>query len=216
MLKIVLVDDHKLFRKSLSNWLSTQEQFNILFEANNGKEFIEKLDPQNLPEVVLMDISMPVMNGFEATEWLQQNYPQVKVLAISMYDAEMTIIKMLQCGAKGYLLKDTDPKELDLAITTIAAKGFYYSELVNSKLLHAINETNTKQRKSNNLLELNDREIELLKLCCTEFTYKEIAEQMNLSPKTIDGYREELFKKLSVQSRVGLAMYAIKAGIVSA
>lgn len=214
MIKIALIDDHKLFRKSLADWLATQ-QFEVLFEANNGKEFIENLQPNNLPQVVLMDINMPLMNGFETTEWLKKNHPTVQVLAISMYDTEMNIIKMLKSGAKGYLLKDSEPQELALAINTIADKGFYYSDLVNSKLINAISETGYKQKRVNNLLELTTREIELLKLICTELTYKEIADKMCVSPKTVDGYREALFEKLDIHSRMGLAMYAIKMGIVN-
>ncbi|MFY7965783.1 MAG: response regulator [Chitinophagaceae bacterium] len=214
MTSIVLIDDHKLFRKSLADWLATQN-FRVLFEANNGKEFIEKLNTENLPQVVLMDINMPMMNGFETTAWIQQNQPSIKVLAISMYDTEMNIIKMLKCGAKGYLLKDSEPQEVALAINTIADKGFYYSDLVNDKLINAINETGYKQKRINNLLEITSREIELLHLICTELTYKEIADKMCVSPKTVEGYREALFEKLNIHSRVGLVMYAIKNGIVN-
>jgi len=213
MIKIALVDDHKLFRKSLADWLATQ-QFEILFEANNGKEFIDKINESSLPQLILMDINMPVMNGVETLIWITKNHPSIKVLAISMYNDEMNIIKMIRLGASGYLLKDSEPNELKLAIETIIDKGFYYSDLVNQKLLNAISETNSKQKSIHNLIELSPREIEFLKYVCTELTYKEIADKMALSPRTVDGYRDDLFKKLNVTTRIGLVLYAIKVGIV--
>ncbi len=213
MIKIALVDDHKLFRKSLADWLATQ-QFEILFEANNGKEFIDKINESSLPQLILMDINMPVMNGVETLIWITKNHPSIKVLAISMYNDEMNIIKMIRLGASGYLLKDSEPNELKLAIETIIDKGFYYSDLVNQKLLNAISETNPKQKSIHNLIELSPREIEFLKYVCTELTYKEIADKMALSPRTVDGYRDDLFKKLNVTTRIGLVLYAIKVGIV--
>lgn len=213
MIKIALVDDHKLFRKSLADWLATQ-QFEILFEANNGKEFIDNIDKNMLPQLVLMDINMPIMNGVETLLWITKNCPSIKVLAISMYNDEMNIIRMIRLGASGYLLKDSEPNELKLAIETIVDKGFYYSDLVNQKLLSAISEANSKQRVITQLIELSLRETEFLKYVCTELTYKEIADKMTLSPRTVDGYREELFRKLNVTTRIGLVLYAIKVGIV--
>jgi DNA-binding NarL/FixJ family response regulator len=214
MPSIVLVDDHSLLRMGLASMVESQGN-TVLFEADNGKEFIEKLEPANLPHLVLMDINMPEMDGFETTQWLKQNHPGVKVLALSMYDNETSIIRMLKCGAKGYILKDSEPGELKEAIHAIISKGFYYSDLVSGKLMHAINNMDDATDDLKNLVPLNDRETTFLKYTCTELTYKEIADKMFVSHRTIDGYRDALFEKLKLKTRVGLVMYAIKNGIVN-
>ncbi len=214
MPSIVLVDDHSLLRMGLASLVESLGN-TVLFEADNGKEFIEKINIKNLPDIVLMDINMPEMDGFEATEWLKQNHPEVKVLALSMYDNETSIIRMLKCGAKGYILKDSEPAELKEAILALMSKGFYYSDLVSGKLMHAINNMDDKTDDLKSLVPLNDRETTFLKYTCTELTYKEIADKMFVSHRTIDGYRDALFEKLKLKTRVGLVMYAIKNGIVN-
>ena len=214
MPSIVLVDDHSLLRIGLAQ-LAQSLGFTVIFEADDGKEFIERLQTTALPDVVLMDINMPVMDGFEATQWLKQNHPDIKVLALSMYDNENSIIRMLKCGAKGYILKDSEPAELKAAIDALVSKGYYYSDLVSGKLIHAINKIEDEGSAVNTLSNLNDRETDFLKYACTEMTYKEIADKMFVSPRTIDGYRDGLFEKLHVKTRVGLVMYAIKNGIVN-
>jgi len=212
--KIALADDHVLLRSGLANLLKDFE-YEILFQADNGKEFIEKLKTHSAPDIVLMDINMPEMDGYETTLWLKRNYPDVKVLALSMYDDENAIIRMLKNGAKGYILKDSDPSEMKAALHALMTKGYYHSELVTGKLIHTINNLDEPEHSFvKNVLGLNEREIEFLKLVCTEMTYKEIAEQMFISPRTIDGYRDALFERLNIKSRVGLVLYAIKNGIV--
>jgi len=214
MPSIVLVDDHSLLRMGLASLIESQGN-TVLFEADDGKEFIAKLDSTNLPHIVLMDINMPEMDGFATTQWLKQNHPEVKVLALSMYDNETSIIRMLKCGAKGYILKDSEPAELKEAIHAIMNKGFYYSDLVSGKLMHAIGKMDDETDGLKSLVPLNNRETDFLKYACTELTYKEIAEKMFVSPRTIDGYRDTLFEKLQLKTRVGLVMYAIKNGIVN-
>jgi len=214
MCSVVLVDDHSLLRIGLAQLVQSLG-FTVIFEADDGKEFIERLQTTALPDVVLMDINMPVMDGFEATQWLKQNHPDIKVLALSMYDNENSIIRMLKCGAKGYILKDSEPAELKAAIDALVSKGYYYSDLVSGKLIHAINKIEDEGSAVNTLSNLNDRETDFLKYACTEMTYKEIADKMFVSPRTIDGYRDGLFEKLNVKTRVGLVMYAIKNGIVN-
>jgi two-component system, NarL family, invasion response regulator UvrY len=215
-INIALADDHVLLRNGLANLLRELD-YTVVFEASNGKELLEKIQgSQALPDVILMDIKMPVMDGYDTTQWLKTNYPSIKVLALSMYDDENAIIRMLRCGASGYVLKDCDPSELKAAITSVTTKGFYHSEIVTGKLIHTINNLDKPGHSSvTDMLGLNARELEFLKLACTEMTYKEIAEQMYLSPRTVDGYRDALFEKLSIKSRVGLVMYAIKNGIVA-
>lgn len=210
--KIVLVDDHILLRKGLAD-LVISLGYEILFEADNGKIFCEQLDPAHLPDLVLLDINMPKMDGYETALWLKKNYPQIKVLTLSMYDDENAVIRMLKNGAKGYILKDSEPEELKTAIEAILNKGFYYSEMVTGRLMHTISSLDEENTSSSQLLHMSEREIEFLKLACTELTYKEIAEHMFLSPRTVDGYRDALFQKLGVKTRTGLVIYAIKNGV---
>ena len=214
MANIVLVDDHSLLRNGLAELVKSQGHI-VLFEADNGKNFLEKLDKKSLPDIVLMDINMPEMDGFETAQWIKANHPEIKILALSMYDNETSIIRMLKCGAKGYILKDSEPAELKAAIHALMDKGFYYSDLVSGKLMHAINNLDDDSDGLKSLVPLNDRETEFLKLACSELTYKEIADKMFVSPRTIDGYRDALFEKLNIKTRVGLVMYAIKNGIVN-
>ena len=214
MPSIAIADDHTLLRIGLAQLVESLGN-TVLFEADNGKELLQKLDRKNLPDVILMDINMPEMDGFQTTQWLKQNHPEVKVLALSMYDNENSIIRMLKCGAKGYILKDSEPAELKAAIEAVMSKGFYYSDLVSGKLIHAINKLDDDDNGLKSLIQLNDRETDFLKYACTEMTYKEIADKMFVSPRTIDGYRDALFEKLHVKTRVGLLMYAIKNGVVN-
>ena len=214
MANVVLADDHTLLRNGLASLVQTFGH-TVLFEADNGKDFTTKLNIALLPDVVLLDINMPEMDGYETAQWLKINHPDIKVLALSMYDNETSIIRMLKCGAKGYILKDSEPAELKAAIHAIMDKGFYYSDLVSGKLMHAINKMDDDGDGLKKLTPLNDRETDFLKHSCTEMTYKEIADKMYVSPRTIDGYRDALFDKLQVKTRVGLVMYAIKNGIVN-
>lgn len=211
--KVVLVDDHVLLRNGLAT-LVTNLGYQVMYECKHGKELQERIKKDNQPDIILMDINMPEMDGYETTLWLKRNFPLVKVMALSMYDDENAIIRMIRNGAKGYILKESDPQELGKAIDSVLTKGFHYSDLVTGRLIHSIYQTDEVDEKSRQVLKLNDKEIEFLKLACTEMTYKEIASQMNLSPRTIDGYRDALFEKLNIKSRVGLVMYAIKQGII--
>jgi two-component system, NarL family, invasion response regulator UvrY len=215
MTKVAVTDDHILLRRGLANMIRNLDVYEVVFEADNGKDFIEKLNTEPLPEIVLMDINMPEMDGYDTTDWIKKNHPEIKVLSLSMYDDEQSIIRMLKCGARGYILKDIDPSEFKMALDAIATKGFYYSEIVSGKLIHAINSFDESEKKAKKAMQLTDREMEFLRLVCTELAYKEIADKMHLSARTIDGYRNDLFEKLNIKNRVGLVMYAIKNGIVS-
>lgn len=212
-LKVALVDDHKLFRKGMVELINNFTGYAVLWEANNGREFTQKFNSGESPDVVLLDINMPEMDGYETAAWLKEHHPEIKVMALSMYDNEEAIIKMLKAGAKGYVLKDIDPQDLKQALQEMVKKGYYYSELVSGTLINSINKESVK--KPDEAVKLSDREIEFLKLACSELTYKEIADKMCLAPRTIDGYREALFEKLHVKNRIGLVLYAIKNDLVS-
>jgi DNA-binding NarL/FixJ family response regulator len=211
-IKVALVDDHVLLRKGLAE-LVRNIGYDVIFEADNGLDFQKQIKKDNAPDLVLLDINMPEMDGFATAQWIKVNYPLIKVMALSMYDNENAIIRMFKAGAKGYILKDSEPAELKAALDSILTKGYYYSELVTGKLIHSINKLD-EDADVRNLVQLNARELEFLKHACTEMTYKEIADKMCLSPRTIDGYRDALFEKLNLKTRVGLVMYAIKNGIV--
>jgi two-component system, NarL family, invasion response regulator UvrY len=210
---IALVDDHTLIRSGLAQLVESLGH-TICFEADHGLDMQQKLHPNSLPGIVLMDINMPQLDGFGSTQWLKEHYPDLPVLALSMYDSETSIIRMLKCGAKGYILKDSDPAELQSAIHDVLTKGYYYSDLVSGKLIHAINKIDDEGSDINTFTHLSDRELDFLRYACTELSYKEIAAKMFVSPRTIDGYRDDLFEKLNVKTRVGLVMYAIKNGVV--
>ena len=212
-IKVALADDHVMLRNGLAG-LITNLGYTVIFESSNGKELINKLDKDNLPDVILMDINMPGMDGYETTLWLKNNYPLIHVLALSMYDDENAIIRMLKNGAKGYVMKESDPLELQHAIDDVVTKGVHYSEIVTGKLLHSVYQLEGPDKGTQQMLNLSDRELEFLKLAATEKTYKEIADDMHLSPRTIDGYRDALFEKLNLKSRVGLVLFAIRRGIV--
>lgn len=208
--KVAIVDDHLLFAGSLEKLINSFENFKVLFHAKNGIDLQQKLQAaQDAPEILLLDINMPVMDGFETADWLTKNYPEIKILALSMEDEEAAILKMLKRGAKGYLLKDIHPENLRLALREVSEKGYYHSEKVAETLMQALN-SNGKD----DVFELKENELTFLKLACSELTYKEIAEVMSLSPKTIDGYRQDLFNRLNIKNRVGLVMYALKNNLI--
>lgn len=207
---IIIVDDHMLFSQALHSLIGKFDEFNVIKVLNDGSEVVDYFKANNpKPDIILMDIQMPIMNGIETTNWLKNNFPEIKVLALSMECEEATILAMLRAGAKGYLLKDIHPSVLNHAINELYSNGFYYTENVTNTLLNA----NTNSNIKNNIV-LKDRELEFLKLTCSELTYKQIAEKMFLSPKTVENYREALFEKLEAKTRIGLVLYAIKHKIV--
>jgi DNA-binding NarL/FixJ family response regulator len=213
---LAMVDDHKLFRKGLISLIElVSTKYHILFEADNGVDLQQKIDAKNLPDIILMDVSMPKMDGFASVEWLKEKYPTVKVLVVSMVEKEETIVKMLKLGVKGYLCKDVEPKELGEALEAVNNKGYYYTDFITGKLVHSLQNGNAEKQKELEINPINNQEKQFLELACSELTYAEIADKMCLSPKTIDGYRNSLFEKLKVKSRVGLVLFAIKNRMVN-
>jgi len=215
-ISLAIVDDHKLFRDGLAELINGFFNYQVIIEADNGQDFIHQLKASHLPEIVLLDINMKQMDGFETAAWLKEHHPDIKILALSMYENENTIIRMLRLGVRGYVLKDIRKQELEQALSSLALKGYYYTELVTGKLIHALNSLHEEKSGASlkELVSLSQRETEFLKMACTELTYKDIADKMCLSIHTIDGYRDALFEKLNVKSRVGLVVYAIKNKIM--
>lgn len=216
MTSVALVDDHELLRTGLAAMINSFDGYKVMMEANNGQQFIEKIkSSKTSPDIVLLDITMPVMDGYETSQWIKSNLAQTKVLVLSMLENDTSIIRMLKSGARGYILKDSKPKVFKEALDGIRDSGYFINELVSSKLMHYINHEEIFEGDSFSLNNLSENEVTFLKWICTEKTYKEIADEMCLSPRTIDTYRDNLFKKLDVKTRVGLAIFAIKNSIVN-
>lgn len=204
---IAIVDDHTLFRSGLSSLMEEFDEIKVVFEATNGVDFQEKLKKNEPISVVLMDINMPIMDGYATAKWITENFPSINILALSMFEDEKAIIEMLKAGAGGYLLKESKPSELLLAIKTIKEKGFYINDLVSGRLLVSLKQNEEK-------VQFSEKELIFLQYCSTELTYKEVADKMNISPRTVDNYREALFAKLNIKSRTGLVVYGIKNGLI--
>ena len=204
--QIALVDDHRLFRSGIASLIGQFSGYNILFEAAHGQELVEQINAGQKTDVILLDINMPEMDGFTTTQWLKKNNPEIKIVILSMFQDADKVLKMVRLGVHGYLLKDSEPYEFELALKTVANNELYYPSFVTD---HLIKNLNQKEQ-----IKLNNREIEFLRLAGTELTYKEIADQMCISARTVDGYRDQLFEKLQIKSRVGLVLYAIKNNLI--
>jgi DNA-binding NarL/FixJ family response regulator len=209
---VVIIDDHLLVAKAIGSLIDQMQRYEILFEAENGLVFTEWIKKRKTPpDIVLLDINMPKMNGYETAVWLKNNHPTIMIMALTMLNDEPSIINMIKAGASGYLLKDVHPIELERALDTLVDKGVYYSEWVTNRLIKSL----TKDETEINLnIKLNEKEKQFLQMASTELTYKEIAHVMALSTRTVEGYRDQLFVKLNVKSRVGLVLYAIKTQMV--
>ena len=213
--RIGIVDAHNLFRKGIIQLMLLAERrhnYIITFEASNGKEMIEKMKERVIPDIILIDINMPGMDGFESAKWLKHYHPAIRILALSGDTMEESIVRMLKSGAHGYLSKNIDVEELHKAIMGLKEKGYYLTEDLSGLLLSSFSSPGSFELEQS----LNNREKDFLRLACTDLSYSDIANRMFVSPKTVDGYRQQLFEKFNVRSRVGLAMYAVKHGLVKA
>ncbi|MEO7523648.1 MAG: response regulator transcription factor [Ferruginibacter sp.] len=205
-----LVDDHQLFLKSLSLMVESFGDYEVAVEALNGKDLQEKISQlARIPDIMLIDVNMPLMDGIETATWLNQKHPQIKLIALSMNDTDNAIIKMFKAGCCAYLLKDTHPTELEKAIHEVNVKGYYNADTSNVNFRRLLLKADEKPKINPTI-----REAEFLQYACSDLTYKAIASKMNLSERTIDGYRESLFAKFNVQSRVGLCLEAIRKDFV--
>jgi DNA-binding NarL/FixJ family response regulator len=206
---VAIADDHTLIRDAISNMIETFSDFKIYISSSNGSDLIEKIKSgKRLPDICVLDISMPVMNGYEAAIEIKKNWPDINILALTMFDDEYCIIKMINAGVSGYVLKSGDSKELETALRTVHSQGIYYPQVYQNQLLHGI------MKKRFDPPALTPKELELLAYCVTDLTYKQIASEMKTSMRSIDGHRDSLFQKLNVKNRVGLAVFAIKTGLV--
>jgi len=223
-IKIGIVDDHNLFRKGLIKLIKLADKnnrYSILFEAENGNDLMEKIKKKMMPDILLMDIDMPGMDGYETVNWLQKYHPSISILVISMFESEKAILRMMRLKVKGYLSKNIKVEDMTNALEAIAEKGFYYTDKVANIMadeLQKEEEANTTNIKPADtiLKNISENEMKFIKLACTELTYQQIADKMSLSVKTIEGYRESLFQRFTVKNRVSLAMFAVRNGLVKA
>jgi DNA-binding NarL/FixJ family response regulator len=210
MIKIGIIDDHQLFVKSLGMMLDTFKDYKVVLEACTGKDLMAKIAVQKeLPDIILLDVNMPQMNGLECAQWLTQHYPAVKLVALSSNDSDQIIIGMIKAGCCAYMLKDTHPNELEKALNEIAIKGYYNGDISNINFRRLL-----QSQEKNNALNLTEKEKTFLQHACSDMTYKHIALLMNVSERTVDSYRENLFAKFNVQSRVGLCLEAVRRELV--
>ncbi|MGO4772690.1 response regulator [Flavobacterium sp. W22_SRS_FK3] len=206
---IVIVDDHVLIAQALKGIIENFEEFQVLYECENGKDLQDKFQLKKpIPDIVLLDISMPIMDGFETAKWLKKLYPDILIMILSMQNDNQSVIKMIQIGINGYLLKNTSPYELEKALKQVAKEGFYYQDWASRIVFASLNNKN----EEHDTIKLTAREKEFLKYTITEMNYKEIAEKMFCSPRTVESYRDSLFEKLELKTRVGLAVFALKNG----
>ena len=212
-INLAIADDHKIFRNGLKATLEDCADLNLIIEASNGKELIGQLAART-PDVILMDIKMPEMDGMQTTAHIHQNFKDIKVLALSMHNEDKYIVDMMKAGASGYLLKNAEPEEIIEAITTVHNKGFYFNEHLSVTLIKQLVGPGHDNAPQQNI-ELNDREVEVLKLVCQEYSNQEIADKIFLSVRTVEGYRARLFEKTGSKNLVGLVIFAIKNGIIS-
>lgn len=211
-IQVALVDDHAMFRSGIASLIHNYEGYNVLLQAANGKEFLQKISKKFKPHIVLLDINMPGMDGFKTAEHLRTDFPEIDIIILSMFDDSEKVIAMINLDVKGYLLKDYAETELKNALDKVSAGGNYYPDFVTRHLADKVKEPD--KNNNHNGPKLNDRELMFIQLACTELTYKEIAEKMNVSNRTVDGYRDQVFEKLKVKSRTGLVLYAIKHKLV--
>jgi len=208
-IKYAIADDHKIFRRGIISALADTPELKLVLEAENGKELLNAL-PKNKPDVILLDLKMPEMDGIETAQQIRKSDNEVKIIVISMYDDEKYVIHLMEIGANGYLLKNAEPEEIKTAIFTAYENGYYFNDFVNKALLKKITHRSQVKPLFNKNIELTDRELEVLKLICQEHTATEIANLIFLSPRTVEGIRTKLLEKIGVKNTAGLVMYAVK------
>ncbi|MBU6158136.1 MAG: response regulator transcription factor [Bacteroidetes bacterium] len=209
---IALVDDHIVLANALAELINKWEGYHVIFIASNGIEMQEKIKKFGKPDLLILDLNMPKMDGYQTSNWLKANYPEILILVLTMFDSEIPLIRLLQQGVKGFIKKDIHPEELRIAVATMKDEGYYYPIQTVGKMVNLF-QMNRQNRRELEVKSLTPMEIEFLNLVCTDLTYKEIALRLNLSPKTIDALRDQLFIRFDVKSRVGLALYAVKNGV---
>src|SRR5215204_23372 len=213
-IKIAIADDYKIFREGLKVSLSQDDNLHFLLEADNGEDLLKAIESKQ-PDVIIMDLKMPIMDGMEATQLVRKKYPSIKILVVSMYEDDKFIIHLMEIGANGYLLKNAEPDEIRKSIYALHENGYYFNDLVNKALLKKLVLKNNLKPSFNQNIELTEREMQVLKLICEEKTAAEIGKEIYLSPRSVEGIRQRLIEKVGVRNTAGLVMFAAKNGIAT-
>lgn len=212
--RVILADDHVLLRDALATLINSFDEFHVTGVAGNGEEVMDLLKKSGGADLLILDLNMPIKDGFDTAFEVNQFFPDIKILILTMYDSEIALIRLLKMGVRGFLKKDIHPSDLKRALQSVADGGYFYSQQATGKLASLLHKTHAKHASLDKAL-MNETEIAFLKLASSDLTYKEIAHEMHITPRAIDGLRDGLFEKLDVKSRVGLAIYAVKNGIVT-
>jgi two-component system invasion response regulator UvrY len=213
MIKVALADDHTLLRNALADLIDNFADCKVVYQAGTGKEVLDQIQGKLIPDIILMDLSMPEMDGYDTAIYMQKEFPHIHILMLTMYDSDLLLIRLLQAGVRGFLKKDIHPAELHFALQSVMQSGYYYSHYASGKLANLFRKSNGNNMALQKAM-LSEQEITFLKLAASDLTYKEIALKMNLNPRSVDNLRDHLFQKLDVKSRVGLAMFAIRKGVI--
>ncbi|QEH42372.1 response regulator transcription factor [Chitinophaga sp. XS-30] len=214
-IQVAIADDHKIFRSGVINTLTPYANINVMFEAEDGEHLLQIME-NDVPDVILMDLKMPKMDGIQATIKVKERFPDVKIIILTMYEDDNFIVHLVENGANAYLLKNSEPEEIYEAICTTFEKGFYFNENVNLALLKKVLHKNKQQFKPDfkHKVQLTEREMEVLQMICDELTTQEISERIFLSPRTVEGLRQKLLEKMEVKNTVGLVVYAFRNGLI--
>jgi DNA-binding NarL/FixJ family response regulator len=212
-ISVAIADDHKIFRKGVILSMRSYTNIKFVMEAENGEDLINKI-PESNPDVILCDLKMPIKDGIDSTKYITKNFPNIRVIILTMYEDERFVGHLMDCGAAGYLLKSTEPSEIRKAIMDVMRTGFYLNPFVNKVL---IKKNYSKQKFSPNLtteIVLSEREKEVLTLVCMEFTASEIAAKMEISSRTVEAIKDRLMERFGVKNSVGLVFYAMKNSLI--
>ncbi len=212
-IRVAIADDHKIFRKGVILSLRHYANIKFVLEAENGQELLDGLNEAK-PDVILMDLRMPVKDGAETTRYISQHYPDIFIIVLTMHEEENFVIHLMENGANGYLLKTTDPAEIKKAITDVMEKGYYLNNFVNKILLRKAQGKNKRVPVLTKELEISDKEREVLEFICLEFTSQEIGEKMKISARTVESIKERLMERFGAKNTAGLVFFAVKNHLI--
>jgi DNA-binding NarL/FixJ family response regulator len=212
-IKVAIADDHKIFRKGVILSLRPYHNIKFVLEAENGEELIQGIEKAN-PDIILMDLKMPVKDGIETTKYVNKNFPAIRILILTMYEDERFVGHLMDSGANGYLLKSTDPEEIRQAIMDVMRTGFYLNNFVNRVLIKKNYARQKFNPNLNNEIVISDKEKEVLSLVCLEYTAHEIAQKMDISARTVEAIKDRLMERFGVKNSVGLVFYAMKNSLI--
>jgi DNA-binding NarL/FixJ family response regulator len=212
-IKVAIADDYSIFRDGLKVGLNKDKNLEVVLEAENGEELLEQIETIR-PDVILMDLKMPILDGMEATKIIKKRFEDIKILIVTMYDETKFIIHLMEIGANGYLLKNADPGEIRKAIYSVHECGYYFNDIVNKALLKKLILKNNIKPSFNQNIEFSERELDVLKMICNERTASEIASALFLSPRSVEGIRQRIIEKVGVRNTAGLVMFAVKNGVI--